>query len=240
MSTGTGSTTVDAARTGTQFWSRNAGTGSFSTTELDMCIQAAGKEILEYTNASLTDLSVSLTATNYTYDLSATTGFIDSRVTAARIGNRVLLIKEYAELMSKYDPIAPSQTTGEPLWVSWFNHDQMILYPIPDKAYTLLITYKAPLVSWTWGATDNTTKNTVLNVPDELAFDIMSSGAPHYLMRTDPQYYQYSQILEKTWNTKLEKWKGRTSLDKTVRMERSLLPWANGGYAGSNVPGMSW
>lgn len=87
-------------------------------------------------------------------------------------------------------------SSGEPELVSWAVDNQALLYPIPDSAYVLDVTYWRPLVAWTLGDTGGATLATVINVPEEYLREALYWGAASAAVLRDPARL----ALDDKWN----------------------------------------
>ena len=232
------SITVGYSRGLLQVTARNGGVAAYSPTILDMYLKTAFQQMLERTQLGYTTITQATTANTYTYDLSSTT-FLDSRFVYAMIGNKVLKSPDFPTLARYYDttinPVAP---VGEPTSVAFYNHNQMYVYPNPDAVYSIELTYKAPLIAWTEGATDGTTTAVVINLPEEAARQCVVYGAAYYLESSDKEMAASTSARFKEWTDSLAYWQSRANQNQGSLIITPSLSWSNQSSYYNTVPGM--
>jgi hypothetical protein len=115
---------------------------------------------------------------------------------------------------------------GQPQMMAFNSVTTGQVYPTPvtGQNYTLNFCWSDFLTVWTWGATDNTTLNTVLNLPDDQLYPVLEFGAPYYLQYTEPES-KFAPLARQKFDDAIAELSGLNSLGAEVMISDS-----SGGY----------
>lgn len=163
----------------------------YSPADIDRAIQYAGDHFCRATKCVRTTTTSPLTSGDPTVPLStpiATANFkaerlIDAYIIGQPVDSSVptaLEVTDYPDLNGRQSSTA---TTGTPYLLAFKDAATAFVYPTPDQAYTLTLSYWLPFTRWTPGQASGAV---VLNIDDEYIQPVLAEGACAVLKGPSP------------------------------------------------------
>ena len=164
----------------------HVGSDTYSPEKRDRAIKYACKRFIRETNCSVQLADFPISSGDTLVDISNKPGlsdFIRDQFLWAHLSTdqEELRLVPYRSLIRRQNN---QGTTGTPTHISWADEKQAYFYPGANKAYTVRMERRRPLVTWESG-TDNPGAVT-LNIPEEWIEDVLWTGAKFALIGGAP------------------------------------------------------
>jgi hypothetical protein len=154
---------------------------TFAPEKIHRAIRASLSRFVRETNCSKARATVAITSSTTEYNIASTiTDFTPDWFLWAYISNREVTPTTWRSLKRKYDTGSPE--TGQPTEIAFDADATALVWPSPTTSYSLVITYRKPLISFTPGIANNPT----INIPDEWVYDAIWWGGRSYLIAGAP------------------------------------------------------
>jgi len=166
------------------------GNTTIAAIKKDRAIYTAGLVFLRETDLVTATTEHALAQDAFTLDpTTALTGFIRDMFNRAEID---LSDVRYPIKLVPYDAIQRrtqrpgGMESGRPKLFSFLSDGEMSFDKKADVAYTIRMTHRAPMTTWTYGT--GTPGAVTLNLPTEWAEQVIFTGAKYYLLRGAPGF----------------------------------------------------
>lgn len=164
----------------------------------DRAIRESFHEFVSKTNCLQATTAVSLAAATATVNIAGTiTGFIPDYWVRGFIGYSEVALTTWDDVASLLGVAVPRR--GRPVRIAIKTPTVAAVWPVPDAAYSLDVTYTQPFPTITPGGSGSTD----LLVPDEWAGRILHTGTKWYLLNGAPGHPD-AVAAEKAWMALLE------------------------------------
>lgn len=177
--------TLDEARAELTDSVLHVGGDTYDPSKLDRAIRAACTHFIRVTNCNKSDVAISLGMGVSTFNPITEVGddWVEDQFIAAEISMEPVDKLPYREVRMEYEG-GVTPTAGLPTKFG-IRADAVALLDKPtDQAYTLTLTRRTPLLTFTLGLAEPTGVD--LNIPAEWAHDIIWFGGLYYLLRLAP------------------------------------------------------
>lgn len=188
---GTNTVTLDNLRTELRIAARNAGEDDadedfYSLAEKDSAIIAALNYFIDATKCTQKYDSVVTVAATAAVDFSGVAGLSPERIKKMWIaGEDEVRIADAREVDEKATTCPRSGPPTDIAFQDFNDLSNTVAYPTPDDDYTIKIHWTPPLVTFTAG--DVGAGATVINVPGDLAREVIRTGGVYYLQCNQPK-----------------------------------------------------
>jgi hypothetical protein len=177
---------------------RNAGRNALSTlTYSDALVDAAIVYVANYfirrSTITRTTNSLTLTASTSTVGVPATDFHAQYilRVWEPGSSGIELDITDHASVLKRQ---VDCPREAQPTLISFYGGTLAQTYPTTNTGRTLSYDWRAPLTSWTLGATDGTTVAVSFNIPDAFMTPILMDGVVGKLQENDEKHAKFAQM----------------------------------------------